>query len=689
MENILKDKSIVSVILKELSKYGNIPNDGFLCGGAVANTLMKLKWGGDYPINDLDIFVETKKDKQSRTPMRTDRLQLSADYWQLNASYNHGNMYRIVSSDRDGMINIVKVFRVNRDKSKNYYYILKGFDLNCTQVGVDLRSGELVYTKEFDDFLNDKQLKVVAPYTPAHTAVRLLKKLDELGCYCDVDSQMKLLSQPFTHPKMIKYDRAYSGVFAMFFGAKYKEMYEKYENQLKPYFRLVSYFDYKKTMWDKRWEMNSNETAKNRKMQHVLNWLDPTRSPSQNNLEHWASMNGKVWSVLPVKYGEPDKPFIDIIKGAFTPLTLISVWNMIYGGHKKTLVKKMKMVLECVNLKELCMVIEDFYDCDFSKKTVSELDKYVAVNRDYANVIYKYRLNVQEALDLKKDISKLLNKEGEWFSTMLFSLLKTNGHPMVKPDIESIRGLFEEEKIKLTKPIIEGIDLSGMQLPSDTDVKELVSEYDLAYAGKKLSNCINNPGQGYKEKIKKGDTKIFVITTPGSMSALEINKHMKDNVPVWRERWTLSYCNKVCNDYHRHISMYILSYVQKEMLLQDIAKNIETLDYRMSTSLKIMDNKQDTSTKDNPVSHEEGEGFNVFEDLMRQIANQSEEAELEGGAGGYLTETTTFDIRNSDITTIEPTEATIDVDYIRTDVVEVDEEQTTDRQPWDDMEFPF
>ena len=43
-------------------------------------------------------------------------------------------MYRIVSSDRDGMINIVKVFRVNRDKSKNYYYILKGFDLNCTQV---------------------------------------------------------------------------------------------------------------------------------------------------------------------------------------------------------------------------------------------------------------------------------------------------------------------------------------------------------------------------------------------------------------------------------------------------------------------------------------------------------------------------------------------------------------------------
>ena len=80
-----------------------------------------------------------------------------------------------------------------------------------------------------------------------------------------------------------------------------------------------------------------------------------------------------------------------------------------------------------------------------------------------------------------------------------------------------IMGLFEKEKVKLTKPIVSGVDLSGMKLPNDVDVKELVSEYDLAYAGKKLSNCINTTGQNYKEKIKNGETKIFVITTPASM----------------------------------------------------------------------------------------------------------------------------------------------------------------------------
>ena len=649
MKNILKEKNIVSILLKELSKYGNIPNDGFLCGGAVANTLMKLKWGGDYPVNDLDIFVETKNYKSTNTPNRTDRLAMSASYFHLNASYNHGNMYRIISSDRDGMINIVKVFRENRDKSKNFFYILKGFDLNCTQVGIDLRSGDLLYTKEFESFLNDKQLKVVAPYTPSHTAVRLFKKIDELGCYCDVDGQMKLLSQPFNNHRMIRYDRSYTGIFAMFFGIKYKEMYEKYSDKLKPYFKIESFFNYKKIMWDKKWHLNNKESIKRRNTQHVLNWLDPNRNPPQQILDKWATMNGKIWGLIPVKYSEPDETFNEIIDGCFTPLTLISVWSMLYGGHKKTLIKKIKMVLQKQYLKDLCMVIEDFYDCDFSAKTLGDLNEYVNNNREFANVIYKYGLNVQESIDLKKDITNLLNKEGKWFSSMIFNLLINNGHSMVKPNVDSIKDLFEKEKIKLTKPIIKGVDLSDMKLPSDVDVKELVSEYDLAYAGKKLSNCINNPNQNYKEKIKKGDTKIFVITTPNSMSALEITKQATlDGSSIWKERWTLSYCNKVCNDYHKHISMYILSYVQKELLLSDISKTLERLENRMDTSLKIMDNKQDTSTKDNPVSHEEVNLYDLDPEIFPRPQNVDVEFDFDDGDYDN-TQTEIIDISNLDV----------------------------------------
>jgi len=306
------------------------------------------------------------------------------------------------------------------------------------------------------------------------------------------------------------------------------------------------------------------------------------------------------------------------------------------------------MVLQTHYLKDLCMVIENFYDCDFSEKTLDDLNEYVNNNREFANVIYKYGLNVQESIDLKKDIVTLLNKEGKWFSSMIFNLLISNGHPMVKPNVDDIKDLFEKEKNKLTKPIIKGVDLSDMKLPSDVDVKELVSEYDLANAGKKLSNCINNPNQKYKEKIKKGDTKIFVITTPNSMSALEITKQATlDGSSIWKERWSLSYCNKVCNDYHKHISMYILSYVQKELLLSDLSKTLDRLENRMDTSLKIMDNKQDTSTKDNPISHEE---VNLF-DLDPEIfpIPQNDDVEFDFDDEDYdNTQTEIIDISNLD-----------------------------------------
>jgi len=45
MNNLLEDKDIVAKILNKLSKLCVIPNSGFLAGGAVANTLLNMKYG--------------------------------------------------------------------------------------------------------------------------------------------------------------------------------------------------------------------------------------------------------------------------------------------------------------------------------------------------------------------------------------------------------------------------------------------------------------------------------------------------------------------------------------------------------------------------------------------------------------------------------------------------------------------
>ena len=598
MESVLNQKNIVKKILTKLSKYGSIPNDGFLCGGAVANTLMSMEWGGNYPINDLDIFVESKRNKETNTPNRTDKLIIPAEYTHLNACYNHGNNYRIISSERDGFINVVKVFRENKS-SKNFMYLLKGFDFNCTQVGIDLKTGELLYTPEFVLYLKNRQLKVVAPYTPGHTAIRLFKKIDELGCYCDIEGQMKLLSQPFNNEMMIRNTSAYSGVFGMYFSHKYKEAYDTYKDQLKEYFQLATLFEHKKWIWERRY-MCDNQDKQDLGRNHVLSWLDPQRNPPQEALDSWSKTNGKIWGLIPVKYDIPDEEFVKVINTSFSPLSLMGVWGMLYGDLKKSMIFKVKTIFKYDSLRELCLVNDGFYDCDFDKKGCEYLNNAIIENISLGQVINKYNLNLQESITLQKDITKILNKEGKWFNDLVYKALKENGNSFIQPNTQIIKTLFEKERQKLTKPLVGGMDLSGLELPDNVEIQQLVSEYDLAYAGKKLSNCIDNPGQNYKKKVKSGKSKIFVITTPNSMSALEIE--MKTDT-TFTEKYLLSYCNRTSNQYHRQIGDYLKSYIERELILQTISDRLQKTAFEMET-LKIgFNDKKDTSTTSNKMGN--------------------------------------------------------------------------------------
>ena len=213
--NILKEKNIVERILNDLSKYGDIPNKGFLSGGAVANTLMSYVWGGEYPINDLDIFIDDTDSMLFRnptTPIRSNKLIIEGDgYMVTKLSYDHGSNYQIVSVEREDYLN--RIFISSARQNVGYSYVLNGFDFNCCQVGIDLENNSLCYTESFENFLNNKQLEVTAIYTPAHTAIRLFKKLDELKCYCNVEESMNLLSQPLLLENIISLSPRHFGLY--------------------------------------------------------------------------------------------------------------------------------------------------------------------------------------------------------------------------------------------------------------------------------------------------------------------------------------------------------------------------------------------------------------------------------------------------------------------------------------------
>ena len=70
-----------------------------------------------------------------------------------------------------------------------------------------------------------------------------------------------------------------------------------------------------------------------------------------------------------------------------------------------------------------------------------------------------------------------------------------------------------------------------------------------------LNNCLNNPGQDYKGKIKSELIRVFVLMTENNMTAMEIELI---EGTVYRISQILSFCNKVTSEYHKVVSNILL-----------------------------------------------------------------------------------------------------------------------------------
>ncbi len=145
---ILSKGSIAEDILGELVKHAQLPEEGFLAGGAVANTILKLEYGGDFPIKDLDIFQKVNNGPpiHCSTPCRDTELELLFHYGWIRLYAVR--KYRVIGSANDGMLNTIDIAMKNSGGDSNggdpyseHKVILGGFDLNCCQAGIDLKEG--------------------------------------------------------------------------------------------------------------------------------------------------------------------------------------------------------------------------------------------------------------------------------------------------------------------------------------------------------------------------------------------------------------------------------------------------------------------------------------------------------------------------------------------------------------------
>ena len=596
--DILKKGNIGDIIIGELSCLDvDIPNKGFLAGGAVANLLMRFVWEDEsYPINDLDVFVEGGLEflEFKNTPMRTNSLIVEGDgYMVTKLSYDHGSNYQILDVERDGLLNTIKISRVsNQNNKEDYQYILNGFDFNCCQVGIDLSTNKIYYTEGFENFLNYRQLEVTAVYTPAHTAIRLFKKLDELKCYCNVDECMELLSQPLIKQNLIHLRRTQFGIY---FSTKYKEMYMKHYTKIKEYFKMVKFFEHKKSVFMERVEFES--TIPNG---HALSWLDANNSIPKDLLEKWAKYNDIMWTLEPKKYNKPNETITEMLIGLdYNPLTFMNAYNIVSNKIPKKLKEKAQKVM--MNNFWLCKMValvnNKFYDCDFDIKHVDNIESFTDKDRWALSYIVREKLNIQESYEFISDVKKVLNKEGDWVSELIIRFLE-NKNKVVKPTYENILIGIKKEKEKFAENLVSPINISEFNPPKGVKIKEINSELDLKWAGKKLNNCLNNPGQDYKNKIKSGNTKVFVIMTENNMSALELSLIEGTTYKIMQ---LLSYCNKVTSEYHKTIANILLNYINMEHLKDIYESKMKSYESIDMLNRAFLINLDDVKTDNNPT----------------------------------------------------------------------------------------
>jgi hypothetical protein len=215
-----------------MKKNWNLPSSGFLCGGSLANLIWEKTSGNKAVVNDIDIFIYKGKPESEDFVFtnfninKTERA-IYETYSGLNISYDRTVSHVILNSRREDIINYIDIY----SEAYNPQSILDSFDINCCQVGYLLEEDKFFYTKGFLKFLETGKLELVNLHTPAHSAIRLAKKADELGVEVpkfEIEVAAISISQVFL-----------LDIQKLRFKEKYHDLFKKYENHLSDKFELV------------------------------------------------------------------------------------------------------------------------------------------------------------------------------------------------------------------------------------------------------------------------------------------------------------------------------------------------------------------------------------------------------------------------------------------------------------------
>ena len=176
-------------LLKLKLTYG-LPSKGFIAGGSIANLIWEMVSGNKAVINDIDVFIlDNLSFDKSIFSFEKKELEYYESYGQISSYHKGKESYKIHDTDNEGIFNKIKY----SSKNTSPQLIIDSFDINAVMIGYSIEEDKFYWRKEFIEFLETGELRVVNPTTPAHTAIRIIKKANELNAKVD-ELEFKILS---------------------------------------------------------------------------------------------------------------------------------------------------------------------------------------------------------------------------------------------------------------------------------------------------------------------------------------------------------------------------------------------------------------------------------------------------------------------------------------------------------------
>ncbi len=220
-----------------------LPENGLLAGQSVCSVYLYLtKQTNNVHINDIDIFYNVNhydyyQIKNLKNNMKKMKDLVTLDKLKLNFDIidNYDSLEgKIILNPYNTIISSFQYIHSTRNELLNIIYYkgnnlscIEHFDINCTKIGVDLKTKKLIKSNDFIDFEKKLEIKITNFDTPFHSIIRLNSKISQFKFKSSFEENVLLTNTVI--------NSIHNTAKRFSFGEKYKE---KIDVNLKSYYNV-------------------------------------------------------------------------------------------------------------------------------------------------------------------------------------------------------------------------------------------------------------------------------------------------------------------------------------------------------------------------------------------------------------------------------------------------------------------